>query len=120
MMSIETIRAESRKAAVKARAAKKLPMVFELDDLADMKANGDVRALRNIPFIGTYVPKGWTLVQEHFVDSSGFGEEGEAALTIAQFVAALDVGKGYAITRAGQFQVYIGEYTPPQRRKGET
>jgi hypothetical protein len=44
------------------------------------------------------------------VDSSGFGEAGEPALTLRQFLGKIKTGCGYAITEAGQFQVYIGEF----------
>ena len=45
-----------------------------------------------------------------FVDSSGWGQEDEPALTINQFLKKIKAGKYYAIIEAGQFQVYVGEY----------
>ncbi len=45
-----------------------------------------------------------------FVDSSGWGQEGEPALTLSQFLKKIKAGKYYAIIEAGQFQVYVGEY----------
>lgn len=62
------------------------------------------------PYLGDYQPKGWRKTAEYFVDSSGFGSEGEPALTIGGFIKKLKVGFGYAITSAGQFQVHVGEY----------
>jgi hypothetical protein len=57
------------------------------------------------------VPWGWELTgEEYFVDSSGFGSPGEPALTFDQFATKCTEGMGYAITEAGQFQVYIAEY----------
>jgi hypothetical protein len=65
--------------------------------------------------------KGYTLVKEFFVDSSGLGTEDEPALTRVQFeielikllneYGALDA----TITRAGQFQVYVGLF----KKKGK-
>lgn len=58
--------------------------------------------------------KGYELIEELFVDSSGFGQEGEAALTSSQFERALAalIDKHGAltakVTNAGQFQVYVG------------
>lgn len=58
--------------------------------------------------------QGYTLVDELFVDSSGFGADNEPALTQSQFekeITALlkEHGRLHAfITGAGQFQVYVG------------
>ena len=54
--------------------------------------------------------KGYKQENEFFVDNSGFGKEGELALTIGQFISKIKEGLYYGITEAGQFQVYIGEY----------
>ena len=113
MMSLAQIHSESRKAASKAAKQGKRPFIVEAEDLADWKA-GHFTPLP-FPFIGSFVPKGWEVTAEYFVDSSGFGGPGEPALTIPAFINKLQVGYGYAITEAGQFQVYISEY-----RKGGT
>ena len=55
-------------------------------------------------------PEGFTETNEYFVDSSGFGQEGEAALTPEAFLKKVTAGKYYAITGQGQFQVYVTEY----------
>lgn len=58
--------------------------------------------------------KGYELIDELFVDSSGFGLESEPALTVSNFEKRLlellkDHGKLTAkITSQGMFQVYIG------------
>jgi len=76
------------------------------------------------PFLGDYVPDGWTLcesIDPLFVDSSGFGSTGEPALTVDQFIARLrDFQKsgdpyGFAIVETGQFQIYVGVYLPDPR-----
>lgn len=66
--------------------------------------------------------KGYELVKELFVDSSGLGQEDEPALTKSQFQkevnALLDAHyKLYAtITRQGQFQVYIGLFKKGKKK----
>lgn len=49
-----------------------------------------------------------------FVDSSGWGNPGETALTVDQFIAMAPVGFGYAVVEAGQFQVCVRAYIPPK------
>jgi hypothetical protein len=93
----------SRDAAKRAARAHKVPFIVEQEDL-------DAMPPFPFPELGTYIPKGWQKVQEYFVDSSGFGQEGEPALTVNQFIKKLVVGRGYAITEVGQFQLYVGEF----------
>lgn len=50
-------------------------------------------------------------IDEHFVDSSGFGRKGEPALTPEEFLKKVKKGRYYAITSIGQFQLFVGEYT---------
>lgn len=111
MMSPEMIRQMARRAAARAAREGKVPFLLEAEDIADFREG--VRF--PFPFLGPYVPKGWKKVQEHFVDSSGFGAPGEPALTASQFIERLVIGRGYAITEAGQFQVYVAEYIPTPR-----
>ncbi len=110
MMSIEYIESLATDAGVLAQHRRLEPAV-----LADTVFLED--DLKLIPNLGYYVPKDWELVKTHFVDSSGFGEEGELSLTISQFmtlvrteIANQDEIFGWAITQAGQFQVYIGQF----------
>ena len=65
-----------------------------------------------LPNLGNYVPEGWRRTDRDplFVDSSGFGQKGEPALTIDEMFDKLTVGKSYAVIEAGQFQVYVAEY----------
>ena len=108
MMSPAAIRNISRQAAARAARNHQTPFMMEQEDLDETE-----RVLRHIPFLGNYLPKGFEKVDEYFVDSSGFGEEGEPALTFRQFCAKVQQngsGYGYAITEAGQFQVYVGVY----------
>lgn len=66
--------------------------------------------------VDTAILKGYTLIEELFVDSSGFGSPSEPAYTQSQFIETLtkilaDYPTVYtAITSAGQFQVYIGVF----------
>ena len=62
------------------------------------------------PFLSNYLPEGFKIVNTYFVDNSGFGSEGEGALTVRQFLGKVKKGFGYAVKEAGQFQVYINEY----------
>lgn len=74
--------------------------------------------LRGLPFISEdRIPDHYTRVQRWFVDSSGFGEPGEPAMTFNEFQQAvfLELGRAdaplfMAIEQAGQFQVYIHAY----------
>ena len=103
MMDLNTIHALSREAAAEAAAEGKVPFVIDEQDLEDMPPFP-------FPALGTYVPAGWEKINEYFVDSSGMGADDEASLSIRQFLKTLTVGRGYAITEEGQFQVYVGEY----------
>lgn len=109
MMSLGTIRDMQREAAMRAAQEGMKPFVTWPEDIAAFKQAGGFP----FPFIGDYVPDGWTLEDTYFVDSSGFGTEGEAALTFDAFIRILEeyIGHGWAITEAGQFQVYVGRYT---------
>ena len=76
--------------------------------LIEAKKDGD-KAVFKAPLIDS-CPDGFTEIQDHFVDSSGWGQEGEPALTPDQFLAKVKAGKFYGITGQGQFQVYVTEY----------
>lgn len=100
MFSLETIKQMNEERAEEARERRLEPYLY----------NGNPEYLKRIPNIGNHRPKGWKLVETYFVDSSGFGTEGELALTFNQFANRAKIGYGYAIIEAGQFQVYIGEF----------
>ena len=101
MMSLEYIKAINREKTREARQEGLTPYIAKYD--------GD-EGVRACPFLADYIPEGYEVVNTFFVDSSGFGQEGELALTLGQFLAKVKEGKGYAIKEAGQFQVYINEY----------
>ena len=71
--------------------------------------DGDLSGVNILDF-GDYRPDRWELTETYFVDSSGFGQEGEPALTLEQFIVRMVPGKGYATIEHGQFQVYVGEF----------
>jgi len=110
MYSVEQIQQMNRESAQAATDAGVLPFnvwpqTFEAD-------------VRSIPNVGTEDVEGFEPVETFFVDSSGFGSPGEPALTFEEFVKqglALieksDVSLYWAITSAGQFQVYITAFT---------
>jgi hypothetical protein len=121
MMDLQSIEAESRRAAAQACRDHKVPFIVWPGDLDTWKADlASGKCPRfPFPFLGTYVPKGWKLTTDYFVDSSGFGEAGEPALTIRQFLGRIKTGHGYAITEVGQFQVYIGEFEKTAEYRAE-
>lgn len=66
-----------------------------------------------IPFIGDYRDPEWAVVPDHealFVDTSGFGNDSEPALSQSQFLAKLEAGYGYALIEHGQFQGYVQKF----------
>lgn len=125
MMSLETIRAMSRRAVRQSREAGLLPRVVEQDDLL-MTDTGLMEHLRGLPFIGDRNPRGFRPLRDEdgdivelFVDASGWGDESEPALTQRGFLAKVrefGPGKAYAVVEAGPFQCYVRVYeTGPSR-----
>lgn len=114
MMSLGQIRAASREAAVKAAAERLEPFILEDTDLEDIRLRiengGRSGPMFPFPMIGDHTPAGWERVDQLFVDTSGWGSPGEAALTPAQLLERLQVGKGYALIEIGQFQAYLGVF----------
>ena len=70
--------------------------------------------------------KGYELIKNLFVDSSGFGSPDEPAMTASQFINELTAiikkyGMVYAtITGVGKFQVYVGLFTRTGKRIAKT
>jgi hypothetical protein len=98
MRSIEQIESEARKAGEKCRE----PYVVK-----------DTDHFPPFPFpdMGDYRPEDWEMVETYFVDSTGFGEPDELALTPEEFKKILKPGYGYGVIKVGQFQVVVGEFT---------
>ncbi len=69
-----------------------------------------LKFIPNVSDIEDYKPKGYEFVEDLFVDNSGFGVPGEAALTRTEFIKKIKEGFGYAITGVGQFQVYVSVF----------
>lgn len=117
MMSLATIQEINRERAIEAAEDGTKPFVYFSADEVDQIAGFP------LPHIGDYRPDGWTLVDTHFVDSSGFGTPGEPALTGDEFRAIVRASirqhaadhelVGWAVIEAGQFQVRVGEFTRP-------
>jgi hypothetical protein len=127
MMDLQTIHNLTAKSARDAKRRGKQPAVFSEDQLEKMKASDFVpEEIRQMPNLGSYLPKGWARVRlvdqpgmyagdnkgfgAFMVDGSGFGQPGEPALTVVEFLDKLKPGLGYGIVEAGQFQVKIGVY----------
>lgn len=115
MMDLQTIVELNRRATNQAKRHGKRPAVPTAEQRAVL-ATGELAAPGwSIPSLGDYVPKGWELVETHFVDKSGFGAPGEPALTqgaFAKVIASAPEGDGWASTEEGQFQIYVNQYRP--------
>ena len=118
MMGLAAIRQASREQAEVAAEEDQQPFVPEQEDLK-LWRNGQVKV--SIPSLGDHVPEGWKRLDEDewfFVDSSGFGQEGESALTMDQFLrkaadyAEEHPGCGFAVVETGQFQLYVAPFRP--------
>lgn len=115
MMDPRVIHENALKAARRAARLKRIPLVIELEDIPLLSSGKPIRG--GFPFLGDYIPKGWKRTgNSFFVDSSGFGREGEPALTLNQFLQKVKPSLGYAVVEAGQFQVYVAEYIPPRAK----
>jgi len=108
MMSPETIKSMSREATQKAAERDLVPLMVAQEDKDDLDAL--YSHMRAMPFLGDHLPAEYEKIDELFVDSSGMGSPEEAALTMEQFLDRVVANRAYAITSAGQFQIYVGEY----------
>lgn len=121
MYGLEVIEQMNSKAATAARRGGKQPYALTLSEIDDFPPFP-------FPQLGKYVPSGWKRLDDvmWFVDSTGCGRPGEAALTVKEFRDGLrehaqaNPSHGYAIVGAGQFQVYVGAYCPVLRGRHET
>lgn len=84
---------------------------------APLIAKTDGEKVYGMPNFGDYRNKNWELVNDYFVDSSGFGAENETALTAERFFSKVKAGYGYAIIEEGQFQIVVGEFKKVKRSK---
>ena len=121
MMGLAEIKAANRRNSRAARREE--PFVITAEQRAIL-ATGDLQGSGiYIPNLGDYVPRGWkqTVDKPYFVDTSGWGDPGEPALTHEQFakaLAKLPEGVGIGLIEAGQFQAYVATYvrTKPRRK----
>lgn len=123
MMSLEMIQRLSDEQAENAARLGKQPYVpYTPGEILDWSRRCP------IPNLGSYRPAGWEICPEAdwwFVDKSGWGADGEPALTVRQFAeqahdwALTHPSDGYAIVEEGQFQVWIApfEHTITKRRR---
>lgn len=102
MMDLDTIKRMNEIKGKEAEKSGTLPLTIIKE--------GDKKLLQSMGFIGDYRPKGFKLVNQFFVDNSGFGAVNEPALTFEQFTKKVKQGNAYAIIEAGQFQVWIAEF----------
>ena len=110
-MSLDQIRHLADESAKAAAKTKKQPYTpYNAEEIS--------RYGTEVPFpfpnLGSYRPKGWKMVDDLFVDSSGWGSDDEPALTNEQvkrkLVEYLEHGYGYAIIEEGQFQLTLGVF----------
>jgi len=73
------------------------------------KSDGDI-GIKGCKVVGIGDVFGYELMQNFFVDNSGFGSDDEPALTFSNFLDKVKAGYFYGIRDVGQFQVNIGEY----------
>lgn len=108
MMDGATLAAVNRAATRRAQREGREPCLFD----------GDPDRVR-VPYIGDRTPRGWRRTDRDlmFVDTSGFGREGEPAMTQRAFLASLRPGYGYGIVEQGQFQAYVAEFEPRRSRR---
>ena len=128
MMSLDQIVRDSHKAVYHAAREHRQPLTIwpqDIDGSVDFQS-----FCGHIPWLGDYKrPKGFKQVdlteylkgypyRWFFVDSSGWGGEGESALTVSQFLTKLreltdQHGFNFAlgVVERGEFQVHIGLYT---------
>jgi hypothetical protein len=115
MMSPEAIRSLSREKAAEAAKRNLKPFVVDAHDLADWLSAVDGGKCPKIPvpFLGYHVPDGWEMDEDtYFVDSTGWdvNDAGGPAMSVGEFVRALEPGVGYAVIEAGEFQVVVAKY----------
>ena len=116
MMSLETIRNQSRLATQRAAQAHRRPLLVDTDDLLSRDILKD--HLRRMPNLGEHTPAGYQEIdvrsvvpgypyRQFFVDSTGLDDLSGAALTHDAFfdhVQLLGPGYAYAIGEQGEFQ----------------
>lgn len=106
----------NRKAAREAAQAHKEPYV-PFDGL-------EIENLNNFPFpfVGSYRPKGWRLVERLFCDTTGYGADLEPSLTFEQLKTKMleYLNKpgtyGYTVLECGPFQCYVGVYKKIEKK----
>lgn len=114
MFSSDTIASLNADAALAAAQKNLEPFIpWDADEIGIIGAE----FFRSIPNLGSLdISDTWDHVEDTLVDSSGFGQPGEPALTIDQ---ALDFvidhanesgSRGFAVTSQGQFQVVLSVF----------
>lgn len=132
MLSANTIADMNRAAARDAAKLHRHPFVVEQGDLDKWKADLTSGRAPRLPFplLGDGEVAGWVADPgdntdsegDLFVDKSGYGQEGEPALTLRGLLGKLQVGKGYGLHSEGQFQIYVRQYrkADPAPKKSKT
>jgi hypothetical protein len=109
MMSLEVIEELAHEAGVVAAEEERTPFVVWPEDIERMPPFP-------FPNLGDYVPEGWELVEEYFCDMTGYDACGPAMSVNGLLREIKRVSEkngykfGYAVTRTGQFQCYVGRF----------
>ena len=114
MMDPATIQHMTDENSRTARTARAIPYLIWKGDIEDWRAGK--RMPIPFPNIGDYEPENWVADGPPvMVDTSGWGERGEPALTLEQLLDWLQVGKAYAFVESGQFQSYIQQFSKKEQ-----
>ena len=116
MMDPRTIAANDRAAARKSAKDKLIPYMVHPHDLDFWRGQVEAGKLPQLPFpaLGDRHPRGYRLLAELFVDTSGFGSECEPAMTPRRLIMEeLKADLAYSIGSCGQFQAWVRVWAPP-------
>ena len=124
---IQAYNAQLLREETKRRGGRPIPMSIRRAWLAEAGHIGELadRGV-SIPFVGRERVKGFQFEGELFVDTSGFGSDGESALSGRQTVERMrelvaEFGNRtlfWGLTTVGQFQAYLGYWTLTRERAG--
>ena len=113
MISGAQIRDDAEKQGRRSKKERKQPVSFSQEELDLVRAEGFDCSPRRIPWLGEYTPDGMVRVHTLFVDSSGFGQDGEIALSLNELFKRIHPAPyAYGIVERGEYQVYIDEFLP--------
>ena len=107
MISGAQIRDDAEEQGRRSRKEGRQPASFTAEELERVNKEGWASAApRPIPWLGEYTPDGMVRVHTLFVDSSGFGQDGEIALSLNELFKRIHPAPyAYGIVERGEYQV---------------